>query len=610
MGWFSRFTGGFFENPGRTISNVVETVSNAWEDAEDFVEDTTGMTMEQVALVVVATAVTAGAGGFAVAVGEGALTAVGAGAVAGETIIGSATVASVTGGAIIGAGTGAINGAVQAAIVGGDIGEGILKGAVVGAVGGGAGMLAAGAAQGVLTIEVANGTLSVNEAKAITNAVQRSTANVIGASIQGRDIGTAAATGVLSGAVTPLLQDYTGLGNVASATLGGAISGAGTSAVTGGDPITGALSGAATGAVGAVVGPTLEQSVRSVLQGTPQTAGNVSAEISSAPLSHQETQDIRGYLNQLAAFSQAAGLPDQEIAARQAIEAMDEYYRQNESRFRNEDMMEMLGLSKGGTQPSDATVVTGGDEADVTVDDSGTRQVFTQEVVPDDTTSQYYGEEAAAGQAVNPAQQEYESYAQQLQESPYFPKVDFGTKPTKGGGTVSIDGSKFGGGAGGASQRDLDILQLISGGGPSSGNVTFTNVSADRGGPTTLGNVTFDTGNATTSSGNATTSLQPFGSDATRADTTTLQGFGADREAERPTETTTTTKKLPEPRVYTPPVYIDVNAPRRVATAAPGPVRSAGLDPATSGVLLGKYGKKNQVWNEATLRLADALGIR
>jgi len=60
------------------------------------------------------------------------------------------------------------------------------------------------------------------------------------------------------------------------------------------------------------------------------------------------------------------------------------------------------------------------------------------------------------------------------------------------------------------------------------------------------------------------------------------------------------------------PIVIDptISPLVRALRAAPTPVRSAGLDPATSGVLLGKYGKKDQVWNEATLRLADALGIR
>ncbi len=50
-------------------------------------------------------------------------------------------------------------------------------------------------------------------------------------------------------------------------------------------------------------------------------------------------------------------------------------------------------------------------------------------------------------------------------------------------------------------------------------------------------------------------------------------------------------------------------APTVQRQAAAQPVLSAGLDPATSGVILSRFGNKNQVWNEATLRLADALGL-
>ena len=71
-----------------------------------------------------------------------------------------------------------------------------------------------------------------------------------------------------------------------------------------------------------------------------------------------------------------------------------------------------------------------------------------------------------------------------------------------------------------------------------------------------------------------------------------------------------TTTDPSQKKVVISPVYIDPNVRRRQARAAPSPVVSAGADPATSGVILGKYGKKDQVWNEATLRLADALGIR
>lgn len=594
MGWFSRATGGFFENPTRAVSNFVEDVGDAASDAEEFIENSTGMTVEQIAVAAVVVAVSVGTGGLATVVGATTLEAVGLGAVAGEVIVGSATVASVTGGAVIGAGVGALSGGAQAALVGGDIGQGILQGAVVGAVGGGAGMLAAGATQGVLTIEVANGTLSANEAKAITNAAQRITANTIGAAMQGTDVATAAATGLISGVAGPLTQEYSGLGNTASTIIGGALSGAGTSAVQGGNALSGAIGGAIGAGVASAVGPTLEQTVRSVLQGPQQTAGNVSAEVSSSPLSHQETLDIRAYLNQLAAFSQAQGLTDQEAAARQAIESMDDYYRQNEGRFRDEYMKELLGLSNQGA--------TGGEgEADVTVEDYDTpsKTTFTQEVVPDDSGSQYYGEDAAAGAATSGNQRDYESYAATLQETPYLPKFGFG-------GTTQ--------GGGGVSGRDSDMVTLLSGGttggnastglspfgfgGGATGNGTFSTVSSTSGGPTSFSDGTTGAGTSGAGAGVSGGGSQGGGGGG--------QGGGG---GERSTETTPRPRRLEEPRVYTPPITIDVPQARRAATAATSPVRSAGLDPATSGVLLSRFGNKNQVWNEATLRLADALGL-
>ena len=86
-----------------------------------------------------------------------------------------------------------------------------------------------------------------------------------------------------------------------------------------------------------------------------------------------------------------------------------------------------------------------------------------------------------------------------------------------------------------------------------------------------------------------------------------VAGDGADGGEE---ETQAKPTDPSQKRVVTSPIYIDPALQRRQARAAPSPVVSAGGDPATSGVVLGKYGKKDQVWNEATLRLADALGIR
>ena len=86
-----------------------------------------------------------------------------------------------------------------------------------------------------------------------------------------------------------------------------------------------------------------------------------------------------------------------------------------------------------------------------------------------------------------------------------------------------------------------------------------------------------------------------------------VAGDGADGGEE---ETQAKPTDPSQKRVVTSPIYIDPALQRRQARAAPTAVVSAGADPATSGVVLGKYGKKDQVWNEATLRLADALGIR
>lgn len=623
MGWFKSVTGGVFGDPGKTVSNFFSDVGEVFNDAEEFIENSTGMTVEQIAVAAVVVAVSVGTGGLATAVGAATLETVGLGAVAGVEIVGSATVGSVVGGTVIGAGVGGLSGGAQAALVGGDIGQGILQGVVVGAVGGGAGMLAAGATQGVLTIEVANGTLSANEAKAITNAVQRVTANTIGASLQGTDIATAAATGVISGVAGPLTQEYSGLGNTASQIIGGALSGAGTSAVQGGNVLSGAVGGAIGAGVAGAVGPTLEQTVRSVLQGPQATAGNVSAEVSSAPLSHQETLDIRGYLNQLAAFSQAQGLGEQEAAARQAIESMDDYYRQNEARFRDEDMRELLGLTNVSATGGNATTLTGGDTTAATGDTGGGQDVevigdydtipkggtFTQEIVPDDTGSQYYGEDMAAGAAKSGEQQDYEAYAKQLQETARLPDaLSFGggTKGTRDadmvtllsggttGGNASTGLSPFGFGGGTKSGGDSSTLF----GGGTTGNGTFSTISSTSGGATSFGNGT--TGAGTAGSG--------AGVSGGGTSTSSLQSFGQDREADKTPETKVT-KKLEEPRVYTPPIYIDAGARRGATAASTSPVRSAGLDPATSGVLLSRFGNKNQVWNEATLRLADALGL-
>jgi hypothetical protein len=65
-----------------------------------------------------------------------------------------------------------------------------------------------------------------------------------------------------------------------------------------------------------------------------------------------------------------------------------------------------------------------------------------------------------------------------------------------------------------------------------------------------------------------------------------------------------------EEQVRISPIVTDPRiAPTVQRQAASQPVLSAGLDPATSGVILSRFGNKNQVWNEATLRLADALGL-
>ena len=104
-----------------------------------------GINLKQVIVPVIAVVATIATGGAAAGIiGTTVLETVGVSTAAAEaSIIGSATVANVTGGAVLGAGTGALNAAIN--------NQNIAKGALTGGVTGGVGQLAGGLAGSLLS---------------------------------------------------------------------------------------------------------------------------------------------------------------------------------------------------------------------------------------------------------------------------------------------------------------------------------------------------------------------------------------------------------------------------------------------------------------------------
>jgi len=144
---------------------------------------------------------------------------------ASAAIIGTTTVGQVVGGAIIGAGTGALSAAVQ----GGDIGQGMLVGGLTGGVGsvvsGSLGAMLEDAAVGVYGPELKPtfaGSTALGSAlqKGVTGAVTGG----LGAGLTGGDIGKGILLGGLGGGLTGGLSEGLGLGGTESKLLGGAIS--------------------------------------------------------------------------------------------------------------------------------------------------------------------------------------------------------------------------------------------------------------------------------------------------------------------------------------------------------------------------------------------------
>jgi hypothetical protein len=170
---------------------------------------------------IVAAVALAEAGVTATAVGGALLGAEAASA----AIIGSTTVGQVVGGAIIGAGTGALSAAVQ----GGDIGQGMLVGGITGGVGsavsGAIGTMLEDATVGVYGPELKptlGGSTALGSAlqKGITGAVTGG----LGAGLTGGDIGKGILLGGVGGGLTGGLSEGLGLSGTESKILGGALS--------------------------------------------------------------------------------------------------------------------------------------------------------------------------------------------------------------------------------------------------------------------------------------------------------------------------------------------------------------------------------------------------
>ena len=645
-----------------------------------------GATIAVVAVAVVATVAT---GGLAAA---GAATVIGTtltGAAATTTIIGSATVGSVVGGAVIGAGVGAVTGAVQASLVGDNILEGALTGGAVGAASGGAGMLGAGAgaelASEGLQLSTVAGSADADLTRAVVEASKGGTAFATGAAIQDQNIGEWAAVGAITGAAVPLVTaglNYSGVPagdtrNIVAGTVGGALAGGGSAAVTGGDVGTGALTGAASGLVGSVARPYVTDLANTIFgtgaaaptgaqalnaQERGQLAGTLAGTATGQPVSNEQFVE-NAYQALFGRPPEAAGMaywtgemaagatPEQTlnnmIAGATAGDAAAAA-RFNAAQYLTTPLSAEIGGDGGPGQIDKGAGEFGGDQDVEVIGDYETTPkggTFTQEIVPDEgaVTSEY---ERGASESANLLRDLF----------------TFGAEQGVGGSKTVVP---FG--AGGVTEADRAILETtgllpLGGDKTATGDNVLTTFGGDKTGVTSTGTIGTGTGVTGTGTGTGVTGTGTgtgtgtvtgtgtgtgmagtgFGNTtligATSGPGTTLTSFGqgggsgggGGAEAGGGTSTSTGTtggttgggQTTGRPDVTRPPgtrreeqVRISpiVTDPRIAPTvqrqAASQPVLSAGLDPATSGVILSRFGNKNQVWNEATLRLADALGL-
>jgi hypothetical protein len=633
-----------------------------------------GATIAVVAVAVVATVAT---GGLAAA---GAATAIGAsltGAAATTTIIGSATVGSVVGGAVIGAGVGAVTGAVQASLVGDNILEGALTGGAVGAASGGAGMLGAGAgaelASEGLQLSTAAGSVDADLTRAVVEASKGATAFGTGAAIQDQNIGEWAAVGAITGAAVPLVTaglNYSGVPagdtrNIVAGTVGGALAGGGSAAVTGGDVEAGAMTGAASGLVGSIARPYVTDLANTLFgtgaaaptgaqalnaQERGQLAGVLSGTASGQTVSNEqfvenayqalfgrppEAAGMAYWTGEMAAGASPEQTLNNMIAGATAGDAAAAA-RFNAAQYLTTPLSAEIG---GGEEGGQDVEVVGDYE---TTPKTGGGGAFTQEIVPD---------EGAVASEFERGGSESANLLRDL--------FTFGAEQGVGGSKTVVP---FG--AGGVTETDRAILEttgLLPFGGDktATGDNVLATFGGDKTGVTSTG--TIGTGTGVTGTGTGTgigvtgtgtgtgTGMAGtgFGNTtligATSGPGTTLTSFGqgggsggggggggGGAEAGGGTSTSTSTtggttgggettgrRDVTQPpgtrreeQVRISPIVTDPRiAPTVQRQAAAQPVLSAGLDPATSGVILSRFGNKNQVWNEATLRLADALGL-
>jgi hypothetical protein len=565
-------------------------------------------------------------------------------AVASEATIlgGAATYGSVVGGAIIGAGAGALNGAAQASLVGADLADGIVKGAVVGSVSGVAGLVGAGYASEALATSGLGAELGEAGTAAVTGGVKGATANVVGAEMQGRDPLTAGLAGLVAGAATPAIGGLlnegklptTDIGKITAATLGGGVSGATRGALTGTDPLLSAATGAAMGGVGAYLEPQITAGLANTLFGGASTT-NVSEAVGGQLTREQHAERIR-YLEEV---QQQYAERGDEAGAQNIQNALDVARSQFEADLPRIAQAEQAESFQQTTPSVDITGKGGSPNIASTINDIYQRnfgRTAEEAGIQNWAQSGLTGKELESAIIAGAQGPDRDYYLSKLIQPTADPTIVDATK-TATGGTSATDVIKeaigetgAGGGVkdttGAAADYEKQIAEeaqqetpttdiYVSGpGGAATGGggaETTTATGGGGGAETATGSDAIATG--TDGEISTTNDMLQFlsdlaPSDAESADYSGAGGDGGDGEAggdggPRPTDPS-------QKRVVISPIYMDPVLRRRSAQSAISPVISSGLDPATSGVVLSKYGKKDQVWNEATLRLADALGIR
>ena len=187
-----------------------------------------GINLKQVAVPIVALVATLATGGAAAGlIGSTILEGIGVSTAAAEaSIIGSATVATVTGGSVLGAGTGALNAAIN--------NQNIAKGALTGGVTGGVGQLAGGLAGSLLAAPSGdivgpnqpNVLGSTAAGAGVIGGAKGLAGGTAGALAGGSNLASALRTGGIagvSGGITSGLSSALDLGRTSSALLGAGV---------------------------------------------------------------------------------------------------------------------------------------------------------------------------------------------------------------------------------------------------------------------------------------------------------------------------------------------------------------------------------------------------